>query len=248
MDFNKEIDSILAGFTDTTKFFKELAEGAPKKYRDRIQKRLEDSSRKRVEYAEALIEMKIRHKAMCAYLEQDKQNPPSYEEWKSGWENHQEAVMNKRTNVKNLNEFKNIKQAIEAAAKLNNPQTSSGNNRDLPRSEDDEDDDIQIQGNSNDVFSIFDPWTKEVMLHPVRNTKCGHVYDRDSVMRIIKESLSTRCPVLGCGSKHYLHPNMLVEDEEIRQRVLRQLKEDDDGDQENEVDDFNNTEMSEEEE
>ncbi|KAH8251059.1 hypothetical protein KR026_008481 [Drosophila bipectinata] len=248
MDFNKEIDSVLAGFIDTTKFFKELAEGAPSEYRDRIQKRLETSSRKRVEFAASLIEMKIEHKDLCAYLEQDKQNPPSYEEWKSGWQNHQEAVMNKRSNVRNTTEFKNIKQEIEAAAKLNTLQTSSGSNRDLPRNGDDEDDDIQIQGNSDDVFSIYDPWTKEVMLHPVRNTKCGHVYDRDSVMRIIKENLSTRCPVLGCGSKSYLHPNMLVEDEEIRQRVLRQLEEDDHGDQENEVDAFDDTQISEEEE
>lgn len=182
---------------------------------------------------------------MHAALDRAKQDLPNYQEWRSGWKARKGAVVKSRMHVKNMTEYKNTKQAIEVAANLNNPRTSNGSERDKSTNADDDDDDIQIQGNS-DVFSVFDPWSKAVMLNPVRNTKCGHVYDRESVFKIIKENIGIRCPVLGCGSKNFLHPNILVDDEETRQRVHRHLAEEEKEEEEYEVEALDNTDQDEE--
>ncbi|KAH8330622.1 hypothetical protein KR067_005859, partial [Drosophila pandora] len=201
-----------------------------------IKKLHETSTRKRVEYAETMIRIRNSHQAMQTALDRAKEELPDYQEWRLGWKERKAAVVKSRINVKNMHVYKNIKQAIEVASNLNNPRTSTGSEKDTYASTnaDNDDDDIQIQGNS-DVFSIYDPWSKAVMMNPVRNMKCSHVYDRQSVLKIIKENIGIRCPVLGCGNESYLHPNILVEDEETRQRVLRKLAEEEKEAEENEV-------------
>jgi len=76
--------------------------------------------------------------------------------------------------------------------------------------------DANLQGNeANDgddgelkmtceTVSLIDPVTKRRMTDPVRNTICGHVYDRESVVALLSQNTLTRCPVLGCKFKEYL--------------------------------------------
>ncbi|XP_015510533.1 E3 SUMO-protein ligase NSE2 [Neodiprion pinetum] len=55
----------------------------------------------------------------------------------------------------------------------------------------------------NDI-NVIDPITKRRINDPVRNTVCGHVYDRGSVEALLKANKQTRCPVAGCANKNYL--------------------------------------------
>ncbi|XP_017107403.2 E3 SUMO-protein ligase NSE2-like [Drosophila bipectinata] len=210
MDFYSLVDKFIASLTDTTKCFRELLDGTPIDYRVKIEEMHRSSMQKRVEYAEALIEMKIQHREVSKCLEECYKNCTSFKGFKIDFEKRKAALLKQKTNVKELAEFKQVKKAIEEAAKLYIPPTNGDG-----------------KNYAEFVYSIFDPWTMEVMLNPVRNKKCGHVYQRESVMRILGDSVSTRCPIEGCTNKSFLHPDILIKDEDFRQKVLRELEMDD---------------------
>ena len=45
--------------------------------------------------------------------------------------------------------------------------------------------DLELLSSHQDL-NIIDPVSKRVMAVPVRHSKCGHVYDRDSIVTMIK--------------------------------------------------------------
>uniref|UniRef100_A0A6M2DHS1 E3 SUMO-protein ligase NSE2 n=1 Tax=Xenopsylla cheopis TaxID=163159 RepID=A0A6M2DHS1_XENCH len=49
--------------------------------------------------------------------------------------------------------------------------------------------------------AALDPFTKKPISIPIKNNKCGHIYDKDSVMRILEINPKIRCPVVGCRVK-----------------------------------------------
>ncbi|XP_059620664.1 uncharacterized protein LOC132264461 [Phlebotomus argentipes] len=57
-----------------------------------------------------------------------------------------------------------------------------------------------------------DPFTKKSLVHPVRNRKCNHVYDKDSLMNVIKMNPRVRCPYVGCTNKDFLRMADVEED------------------------------------
>ncbi|XP_020288026.1 E3 SUMO-protein ligase NSE2-like [Pseudomyrmex gracilis] len=67
--------------------------------------------------------------------------------------------------------------------------------------EDDADTDLQL---TNRDINVIDPISKTRMTDPVRNTVCGHVYDRASLIAMLEKNKNTRCPVIGCTSKDYI--------------------------------------------
>lgn len=60
--------------------------------------------------------------------------------------------------------------------------------------------------------SDVDPITKKVMVHPVKNKKCGHYYEKSSILEVISINRQLRCPVAGCANKNPIIPANLVED------------------------------------
>lgn len=85
-------------------------------------------------------------------------------------------------------------------------------------------------------MTVIDPITKKRITDPVRNTACGHVYDRESIQHLLKASKRTklvsrlpipasvlaensrivfifyRCPVVGCRNKNFVNPANLQTD------------------------------------
>ena len=67
--------------------------------------------------------------------------------------------------------------------------------------ENDEDADLQISGG---LINVIDPISKKRIVDPVKNSICGHTYDRESITEILKINKKTRCPVIGCKSKEFV--------------------------------------------
>ncbi|KAL0486278.1 E3 SUMO-protein ligase [Acrasis kona] len=82
-----------------------------------------------------------------------------------------------------------------------------------------DDDEIEVSQAERD---IHDPCSKEVIEHPVRNRKCGHVYDKATIIHYIKSSRKNMCPVAGCRST--VAENDLERDLEMEIYIKRKLK------------------------
>ncbi|KAI1712115.1 zinc-finger of the MIZ type in nse subunit domain-containing protein [Ditylenchus destructor] len=68
-----------------------------------------------------------------------------------------------------------------------------------------DDDDMEVM---SITYSIKDPITKQDIKDPVKNTNCGHVYDRESVRAFIADcknrKMLCQCPVRSCPNKKQL--------------------------------------------
>ncbi|XP_039492365.1 E3 SUMO-protein ligase NSE2-like [Drosophila santomea] len=217
MEFNRHVDSALTTFVDNTKFFREMADVVSDFSDDgEIQKLLEESARLRVEHAENLIRLKSKHQSLNQAMQQVQNSSSTIEQFEDLWKETSEAVDQKRINVKNIAEFKNFKKTVKSATAQ------------LGANGADQDEDLIIEGieeTGGEIFSLYDPWSKALMKNPVRNKVCGHIYDRDSVMLIIKDNIGILCPVLGCANKTCIQPAHLVEDANVRQKVQRRMAE-----------------------
>ena len=80
------------------------------------------------------------------------------------------------------------------------------------------DDDMTMEEDINTT----DPFTKKDMIIPVRNRRCNHVYDKDSVDEVLKVNPRTKCPVIGCPSNDFIRKEDLIEDKDLRQKILTQ--------------------------
>jgi len=186
-----------------------------------IQKLLDASAQQRVEHAEKLIRLKSKHQSLSQEMQKAQGESATIEEFERIWQERSEAVERKRINVKNIADFKNFKRTVESAAAPGSAQNGQANG--AARAADD--DDLIIEDTGGEIFSLYDPWSKALMKNPVRNKMCGHIYDRDSVMLIIKDNIGIRCPVLGCANKTYIQPAHLVEDANVRRKVRQQMAE-----------------------
>ncbi|XP_032667455.1 E3 SUMO-protein ligase NSE2-like [Odontomachus brunneus] len=66
---------------------------------------------------------------------------------------------------------------------------------------DDSNMDLRLTGTD---INVIDPISKMRMTDPVRNTVCGHVYDKESLTAVLQMNKKTRCPVVGCGNTEYI--------------------------------------------
>ncbi|CAF4754360.1 unnamed protein product [Pieris macdunnoughi] len=65
-----------------------------------------------------------------------------------------------------------------------------------------------------------DPFTKKSIEDPVRNSMCGHIYEKEVIMKIIqKNKKGIKCPVAGCGNRNLIKAKHLISDEELKFRM-----------------------------
>ena len=60
------------------------------------------------------------------------------------------------------------------------------------------------------------PISKKEMVFPVKNSDCGHIYDRESIVALIKQKPNFKCPTVGCPSNQPVKIGKLREDKELR--------------------------------
>ena len=68
------------------------------------------------------------------------------------------------------------------------------------------------------------PITRREMVRPVRNTACGHVYDRDGIEALIQQKPATKCPVVGCSNKAVVQPHNLQDDKRTKKAIAAMKK------------------------
>ncbi|KAG6453522.1 E3 SUMO-protein ligase NSE2 [Manduca sexta] len=76
--------------------------------------------------------------------------------------------------------------------------------------------DLAITESQNEYL---DPITKRPVTDPVRNSMCGHIYDRESIMSLINMRNKTKCPVVGCGNNLPVLKQHLISDDELKFRL-----------------------------
>lgn len=60
---------------------------------------------------------------------------------------------------------------------------------DRVETEENEDAEMQLRGG---FINVIDPISKKRIVDPVKNTVCGHTYDRESITEILKINKKTR--------------------------------------------------------
>lgn len=76
---------------------------------------------------------------------------------------------------------------------------------------------------SSSFSAPVDPITKVVIRKPMRNLKCKHIYDSQSIYDYIRQSKSkAKCPYVGCQNNR-LRPTDLVADDRLEQQISQHL-------------------------
>ena len=70
---------------------------------------------------------------------------------------------------------------------------------------------------------LADPWSKKSIENPVRNTKCGHVYDQMVATKMCSRSAkrALKCPMVGCTNDN-VRSEHLVLAPDVLSKILKQ--------------------------
>ena len=86
------------------------------------------------------------------------------------------------------------------------------------------------QGDSGDelistqVVNTIDPITRKEMTDPVKNTLCGHTYERDSILQLIGKHPKTKCPMAGCANSNPVNQNHLIANTDLLRYIQKRNK------------------------
>ncbi|KAL0276843.1 UNVERIFIED_CONTAM: hypothetical protein PYX00_004321 [Menopon gallinae] len=86
----------------------------------------------------------------------------------------------------------------------------------------DKKDESEIRTVSESVNTI-DPITKLPLTDPVKNSKCGHVYEKASILHMLSKKKQVKCPIPGCVAGAIVSKDCLVPDVALK-RYLESLK------------------------
>ena len=74
---------------------------------------------------------------------------------------------------------------------------------------------------ATEMVSTMDPITRQEMTDPVRNTLCGHTYERNSILQLVSKNSKTKCPMAGCANKSPVTQNHLILNSDVL-RIIQQ--------------------------
>lgn len=128
------------------------------------------------------------------------------------YKRQQQNLEKKKCNAKNTSEFKNFRQQLMQMKSLQDEASASGSG--ASRVECDE---FVMESEIN----VYDPITKQRMANPVKNTLCGHHYEKCYILEAISVNKRLRCPVAGCGNKQFVQQQHLVDDNLFKVRLQK---------------------------
>ncbi|XP_034484793.1 E3 SUMO-protein ligase NSE2-like [Drosophila innubila] len=209
MNFINDIDNMKKCIVENTEYMKSF-EGTGDTLRDELKKFNDEILEKRLAMGETLIRLKTKQKRLDQILEMAGNDSDTLQQFEKKYADLNASEAQKRSNIKLTSEYKEFKDELVGNV---NASTAIGSNGNM------EAEIMEIVETGDTACSMYDPWTKGLMLNPMRNIKCGHHYDRDSVMSVIKNNMSVRCPVVGCATKSYIQPNHLQADLTLQQKI-----------------------------
>ncbi|XP_066268837.1 E3 SUMO-protein ligase NSE2-like [Branchiostoma lanceolatum] len=83
---------------------------------------------------------------------------------------------------------------------------------------DDDDDDIQMTQTEDNLKC---PFTQQEFKEPVKNKKCGHVYEKGPIIQHIRRKKGVKCPVGACANTDPLSEQDLEDDLETRRKIQK---------------------------
>lgn len=76
---------------------------------------------------------------------------------------------------------------------------------------------------SSSFSAPLDPISKKLVHRPVRNIKCKHIYDKDSIYAYVRQSKrKAKCPYVGCKNNHLVVSD-LQDDAQLEERITQYL-------------------------
>ncbi|EDW86240.1 uncharacterized protein Dwil_GK19230 [Drosophila willistoni] len=208
-----EIDQLKHTIIENAKFYREvyneIFDATDEDHE--LNELLTESVKTRLNNVAELIELKVTNKAQNQALHSVRNSCATLEEFEEKFSELRTEAEKKRVKVKNMVDYKEAKKMLE-------------NMNDIPEESGARDnDDLEMVATDGDIFSLYDPWSKCLLRNPVKNSICGHIYDSESVNSVIKDNLSTRCPILGCNNRDFITPSHLIVDNELCERVKERL-------------------------
>lgn len=133
---------------------------------------------------------------------------------------HLDILQKKKYDAKKTSEYKQFKeQALLIRMAVGNAEAATSTRV--------ESDDFVMESEIN----VFDPLTKQRMKNPVRNTLCGHHYEKSCILEAIQINGRLKCPVAGCGNKQFVTSQHLKDDPMFKVRLQQMAEQEDDDDE-----------------
>ncbi|XP_070500275.1 E3 SUMO-protein ligase NSE2-like [Chironomus tepperi] len=67
----------------------------------------------------------------------------------------------------------------------------------------------------------IDPISKQKIQDPVKNTICGHIYEKKTILEAIKMNKRMRCAYMGCSNRQHVAAEHLVEDYQLKAKLAK---------------------------
>ena len=84
---------------------------------------------------------------------------------------------------------------------------------------DDDGDELAVTGQT---IQTIDPYSKREFVDPVKNIRCNHSYEKDTIMEVIRnhrDSRGPRCYHMGCNNR--VQSEDLVPNEDLKRHLAR---------------------------
>ena len=130
------------------------------------------------------------------------------------WPDDIEEEFNK---IKGETSNNNVKSKVEDHPWMKELGSILNDEEDEPQTEDIDDDLAMTQTEIN----VICPISKVEMKKPVKNSACGHVYDKASIEMILRQRPGSICPVVGCPNKRSIQKDQLREDLATKRAIAR---------------------------
>ncbi|XP_063597078.1 E3 SUMO-protein ligase NSE2-like [Penaeus indicus] len=121
--------------------------------------------------------------------------------------------------LKSLEEDIDLQEMINNDSNVKNFRTLLQNEDSGDNENDNEDGDLIV---TQQEVNLFDPISMKRMTDPVRNKVCGHVYERSSVVNMIKQNRRKGfcCPNVGCENRERLKMEDLEDAMDIKREIV----------------------------
>lgn len=83
---------------------------------------------------------------------------------------------------------------------------------------------ISDDNNTSEILTIsesvntIDPISKLQIVNPVKNKKCGHTYEKTTILELISKNKNLRCPMVGCNVQG-IKQDDLVDDHKMKRYI-----------------------------